>query len=123
MAELTSMRKLKWAKKKKEIQEAALAKAKKTSEFIKQNGEAIAVAVPAGAVILKSVTRTIHGLSRNKAVKRDIRDRQTRFYDHKLGLYWHTRRPLTADELRYVQKQKAAGESYGDIFAKMKLLK
>lgn len=123
MEELTSMRKLRWAQKKKQIQEAATEKVKQVSNWVKQNQETLAVAIPAGAVMLKGGLKTVQSLSRNHAVKRDIRDRQTRFYDHGLGMYWHTRRPLTQDELLSVKRRRAAGENYGDIFSSMRLLK
>lgn len=123
MKELTSMRKLRWAQKKKQIQEAAVQKAKQVSGLVKENQEALAVMIPAGAVILKGGFNAVRSMSRTHAVKSDIRDRQTKFYDHKLGCYWHTKRPLRTDEQLSVQRRRAAGESYGDIFQSMKLLK
>lgn len=123
MTELTSMRKLRWERRKKAIQEAAVKKSRQVSEWMRENKETLAIAIPAGAVVLKGAMRTVKGISRDRAVKNDIRDRQTRFYDHQLGCYWHTRRPLTTDEQLSVKRRKAAGESYGDIFQSMKLLK
>lgn len=123
MPELTSMRKLRWEKRKKEITEAAAKKAQQVSDWYHQNQEMLKVVVPAAAAGAVSLKKAVGSVARSRAVKNDIRDRQTRFYDHSLGMYWHTRRPLTSDELRTVQRRKAAGENYGDIFKSMKLLK
>lgn len=123
MAELTSMRKLKWAKKKKEIQNAVEIKLHQASKWVKQNREALKVMIPATVVGLNSVAKVVQSTSRKQAMKHDIRDRQIRFYDHQLGCYWYTKRPLRTDELLAVKRRKAAGESYGDIFQSMKLLK
>ena len=123
MVELTNMRKLRWTQKKKQVQEAVTQKAKQASDWVKQNQETLAVAIPAGVVALKGGLKTVRSFNHNHAVKRDIRDRQTRFYDHGLGMYWHTKRPLTQDELLSVKRRRAAGENYGDIFSSMKLLK
>lgn len=123
MVELTSVRKLKWEQRKKKLQEGATQKAKQISNFVRQNQETLAIAIPAIAVGAKSASRVIGSAIRKSAVKSEERDRKTRFYDHSLGCYWYTKRPLRQDEQLSVQRRKAAGESYGEIFKSMKLLK
>lgn len=123
MTELTSMRKLRLERKKKEIQDAAAEKIQKASNWVRRNQDVLKVTIPAAAVGLGSITKTVRSISHKRAVDRDIRDRRTRFYDHQLGCYWHVKRPLRTDELLAVKRRKAAGESYGDIFQSMKLLK
>lgn len=123
MEELTSIRKLKWEMKKKQIQETTAQKVHQVSDWCKRNQEILAVAIPATAVGLKSASRMIGNFARRSAVKHEERDKKTRFYDHSLGCYWYTRRELRSDELLSVTKRRAAGESYGDIFKSMHLLK
>lgn len=123
MTELTSMRRLRWEMRKKQFVEEATKKAMQVSNYIRQNQDMIKMVLPVAAVGLTGAKRMVCSMIRKSTVKKDIQDRKTRFYDHSLGCYWYTKRALTADELRSVQKRKRAGESYGDIFASMKLLK
>lgn len=123
MAELTTMRKLKWEMRKKAIIEKATKAAKTTSDWMRQNKETLAIVVPGLAVGVRGASRVVSSAIRKSTVKHEERDRQTRFYDHSLGCYWYTKRPLRQDELLSVKRRKASGESYGDIFKSMKLLK
>lgn len=123
MEELTSIKKLKWEMKKKQIKETVTTKVRQASNWCQQNKEFLVVAIPAATVTAKHALRMGSNVARGHAAKVEERDRDTRFYDHSLGCYWRTKRPLRQDELLAVQRRRAAGESYGDIFASMKLLK
>lgn len=123
MEELTSMKKLKWEMKKKKIKETACQKVHQTCEWCRKNKELLVVAIPTAAAGIRSVSRAAGSFARRSAVKREERDRNTRFYDHSLGMYWRTKRELKPDELLTIQRRKAAGEKYGDILSSMKLLK
>lgn len=123
MAELTTMRKLKWEMKKKQVKEAVTQKVHQVSDWYHENRDMLVIAIPATAATAKYVGRSINAIARKSAAKQEERDRRTRFYDHRLGCYWYTRRELRPDELLAVQRRKASGESYGDIFKSMKLLK
>lgn len=120
MAELTSTRKLRFEMRKKQIQEKCSQIAGTVSEFVRENPKA-AMAIAVGTA--STGAKMVKSLAHQSAVRSDIHDRKTRFYDHSLGCYWHTRRELKPDELIAVQKRRKAGESYGDIFKSMKLLK
>lgn len=117
--EVIDMKKLKWEMRKKQVVEGVTEKAKKLSNLCRENKEVLVVAIPTGAAVIRSASRMIGSFARGRAVKSEERDRKTRFYDHRLGHYWYTRRPLKPDELLYVQKRRSAGEPYGDIFASM----
>ena len=52
--------------------------------------------------------------------KADLKDK--RFYDNKLGCYWHLKRKLNNDELRMVEVRKANGEQLGKILKSMNVL-
>lgn len=123
MTELTTMRKLKWAKRKKTIEEKARKTAQSASDWMKENKETLAIVVPGLAVGVRGASRVVSSAIRKNTVKHEERSRQTRFYDHSLGCYWYTKRPLRKDELLSVKRRKNSGESYGDIFKSMKLLK
>lgn len=123
MSEVIDMKKVKWELKKRELKEKATAKAVQVRDFVNRNREVLVAVVPAAAIGAKSIARCAGSFARGRAVKAETRDRQTRFYDHKLGQYWYTKRPLKQSEQLEVSRRKAAGESYGDIFRSMRLLK
>lgn len=123
MSETIDLKKVQWELKKRELKEKAMTGVRKVGDFMKENRETLVVVVPAAAVGIKSLTRGVNAIAKRSAVKREIKDRQTRFYDHRLGKYWYTKRPLKANEQLEVSRRKAAGESYGDIFRSMRLLK
>lgn len=123
MNETIDLKKVRWELRKRELKEKAMRSAQKVSDFMKENRETLMVVVPAAAVGIKGLTRGVSSVAKRSAVKHEIKDRQTRFYDHRLGQYWHTKRPLKANEQLEVSRRRAAGESYGDIFRSMRLLK
>lgn len=123
MSEVIDMKKVQWELKKRELKEKASAKARQARDFVNRNREVLVAVVPAAAIGVKSLARCAGSFARGRAVKAETRDRQTRFYDHSLGAYWYTKRPLKQSEQLEVSKRKAAGESYGDIFRSMRLLK
>lgn len=123
MSETIDLKKVPWELKKRKLKEKATTSVRKISDFIKENRETLVVVVPAAAVGIKSLTRGVSSVAKRSTVKHEIKDRQTRFYDHRLGQYWYTKRPLKASEQLEVSRRKAAGESYGDIFRSMRLLK
>lgn len=123
MSEVIDMKKVKWELKKRELKEKAAVKVQQGREFVNQNREILVAVVPAAAIGVKSLARFAGSFAKGRAVKAEARDRQTRFYDHSLGAYWYTKRPLKQSEQLEVSRRKAAGESYGDIFRSMKLLK
>lgn len=120
MEELTSTRKLKFEMRKKQIKEKCAQISDAVSEFVRENPK-VAATIAVGTV--SAGAKTVRSLIHHNTIQSDIHDRKTRFYDHSLGCYWHTRRELKPDELLAVQKRRKAGESYGDIFKSMKLLK
>lgn len=123
MKEFISSRKLKWEIRKRKVKDTVTQTIHQTKEWCKQNAESVIIATPIIVTGSRSLLHTASSFARKRAVKQEIFDRNTRFYDHRLGCYWHTKRELKPDELRIVTKRRAAGESYGDIFASMKLLK
>lgn len=56
-------------------------------------------------------------------IYRETKLRDSMIYDRSLGMYWETKRPLTANQRLIIESRHKAGESYGSILSDMKLLK
>ena len=56
-------------------------------------------------------------------IYRETRLRNSMIYDRSLGMYWETKKPLTANQRLTIESRHKAGESYGAILSDMKLLK
>lgn len=121
--EAIDMKKLKWTMKKKQLKESAVRTAKRTSEWVKQNRDALIVAAPAMAATAASVTKGARIVLHRHNVRRDERTRQTNWYDPSLGHYWQLKRPLKQSEQLLVNQRRKNGETLGDIFASMKVLR
>lgn len=120
--ETIDMKKLNWEIKKKKFTEAAIQKARQASAWIRTNQELLVVAIPAAATATSAskIARTVFHRSN---MKREERERQTNWYDPSLGHYWQLKRPLKQSEQLLVNQRRKSGESLGDIFASMKVLR
>lgn len=56
-------------------------------------------------------------------IHRETKLRNSMIYDRSLGMYWHTKKPLTANQRLMIETRHKAGESYGKILSDMKVLK
>lgn len=56
-------------------------------------------------------------------IRREVKLRNSMIYDRSLGMYWQTKRPLTANQRLQIESRHKAGEPYGKILSEMKILK
>lgn len=56
-------------------------------------------------------------------IHREVKLRNSMIYDRSLGMYWQTRKPLTANQRLQIEARHKAGEPYGKILSEMKVLK
>lgn|GEM_PF-1377900 len=82
---------------------------------IEHPAEAAAIATTASVVITKA--------DKLANIRRGERLRNSMIYDRSLGMYWETKKPLTANQRLLIEARHKAGESYGQILSDMKVLK
>lgn len=116
-------KKLKWEIRKKKFVEGATKKAKQASSWIRENQALLTVAIPAAAATTASTSKIVRTVFHRSNMKREERQRQCAWYDPSLGHYWQLKRPLRQSEQLLVNQRRKNGETLGDIFASMKVLK
>lgn len=94
--------------------------AKKVSDTCEQHGEELKVIVPLAAGILAAGGKFA---SNQMKRKREDNHKNCEFYDARTHRWAFTRRPLRPQEQFEVARRYAAGESYEEIFYRMRLLK
>lgn len=82
---------------------------------IEHPAEAAAIATTASVIITKA--------DKLANIRRGERLRNSMIYDRSLGMYWETKKPLTANQRLLIEARHKAGESYGQILSDMKVLK
>ena len=123
MAELTTMSKLRWEMKKKQLKEEAARKVQQTTDWIKQNKEVLVATLPAAAVIARSTTNVVRSAIRHHTASTEKRSKELYCYDRSLGHYWALKRPLTNSDWILINDRKKNGEKLGDILYNLKVLK
>lgn len=79
---------------------------------------------PAEAAGIATAASIIIGKADRLAnIRRGERLRNSMIYDRSLGMYWETKKPLTANQRLLIEARHKAGESYGQILSDMKVLK
>lgn len=88
-----------------------------------ENKEFVAAAVPAAAVIVKQVTKTVTHIADNEATKTAERMKKLHYYDRRNDTYLQLRKPLTNAQKIEFDRRKAAGESATATLTSMRVLK
>ena len=75
------------------------------------------------ASIASIATLGIRTVNKHLDIRRENRLRNSMIYDRSLGMYWETKKPLTANQRLTIESRHNAGEPYGAILSDMKVLK
>lgn len=79
---------------------------------------------PQAAVAIGGVTVAgIKVVGKQLDIRRENRLRNSMIYDRSLGMYWETKKPLTANQRLTIEARHKNGESYGAILNDMRILK
>ena len=80
--------------------------------------EATAIVVPVSIAAIRSSQSLIvsHRLNKQQRIA------DSRIYDRKLGASWHLKRPLTNNELAYIDSMKKQGVSLHDSLEHLKVI-
>lgn len=82
------------------------------------------IAYPQAAATIAGVAVVgIKSVNKHLDIYRENKLRNSMIYDRSLGMYWETKKPLTANQRLTIESRHNAGESYGAILNDMKILK
>lgn len=96
---------------------------RKVTKAAKDAWEHKEVVIPAIVTSAGAVGGLIKSINKHQQMKEEKLRRTRSFYDHSAGCYWETKRSLTTSEMLDVERRKKNGETYGEIFKSMGVLK
>lgn len=89
-------------------------------EFAVENPQA---AMAIGGTLTSISVVGIKTIGKQLDIRRENRLRNSMIYDRSLGMYWETKKPLTANQRLTIESRHNNGESYGAILNDMRILK
>lgn len=108
----------------KDIGSTAIEKGKDGIKWVIENPDKAAALTAFGAAAAGGASKVLRGIHRNVTVKREIYDRQTRFYDHSAGRFVYSKRPLKGKEMaKFDRMKRESGKKTSEILEEMGLLK
>lgn len=75
------------------------------------------------AAIVGATMVGVRVLGKQIDIHRADKLRNSTIYDRSLGMYWETKKPLTANQRLVIESRHKAGEPYGKILSDMRILK
>lgn len=118
-----SAKELKWKLKVRKAKDWMKNKIEDAQVFCENHKEVIAVGVPITVAIITNSGKIIKtAIADNKSSREDYW-KETHVYDRSLGCYLEIKRPLTNDDITYINRRKARGERTSDILEDMRLLR
>ena len=88
-----------------------------------ENKEFVVGAIPAAAMAVRQVTKTVNRITNNEATRTAERMKKLHYYDRRNDTYLQLRKPLTNAQKVEFDRRKAAGESATAILTSMRVLK
>ena len=108
----------------KDIAIKASEKGKEGVKWVLDNPQKAAGAMAAGAAFFGGANKLMRSVNRNVTARRELRDKKHRVYDHSLGAFVYTKRPIDSkmvDQI-YAERRKT-GKRVCEIMAEKGLLK
>lgn len=102
----------------------AAEKGKEGVKWVLDNPQKAAGAMAAGAAFFGGANKLVRSVNRNVTARRELRDKKHRVYDHSLGAFVYTKRPIDSkmvDQI-YAERRKT-GKRVCEIMAEKGLLK
>lgn len=98
-------------------------KLNKTTKWIGDNKETIAVVAPVVIAGVSGSTKIVKGISKHAALNKEKQLKERFIYDRSLGKYLELKKPLNNSQLKTILDRKENGEKLGVILQNMNLLK
>lgn len=115
-------RKVWW--KTKDIGQKAMDCGRQTVKWAVQNPDKAAALAATTAAVTGGLNKVIRSVNRNVTMKRVEREKRTRIYDHSMNAYLYTKKPLTAEQIKFVNNERRrTGKRTAEILYDMDLLR
>lgn len=108
----------------KDITVKAVEKGKDGVRWVIDNPQKAAGAMAAGAAFLGGANKLVRSVNRNVVARRELRDKKHRVYDHSLGAFVYTKRPIDSKMVDQIYaERRRTGKRVCEIMAEKGLLK
>ena len=92
--------------------------------WVLNNPDKAAAVMAAGATLAGTAGKLTRSIHRNVTMRQEIREKRTRIYDHSLNAYVYTKRPLSAEQIEFVNRERRrTGKRVSEILYEMDLLR
>lgn len=93
-------------------------------KWVIENPEKAAALTAFGAAITGGANKVIRSVHKDVTERRETKERRTRIYDHSMGAYLYTKRPLKSEEIARINRiRRETGKRTSEILEEMRLLK
>lgn len=108
----------------KDIAGKAIQKGKEGVKWAIDNPQKAAGAMAAGAAFFGGANKLMRSVNRNVTARRELRDKKHRVYDHSLGAFVYTKRPIDSKMVDQIYaERRRTGKRVCEIMAEKGLLK
>lgn len=94
-----------------------------TINWIENNKEILAIAIPVVAATGSGTAKIIKCVSKNVALNKEKKLKELFIYDRSLGKYLELKKPLSSSQMKSILERKENGEKLAIILQQMNLLK
>lgn len=105
-----------------EIKDKAWQKTKAAVRWIEENPEAVGFILTAGTIAAGGIKKVCNTIGRQSTLRQERYNKERYIYDRSLGMYLHTRRPLTNRDFERISVRRKKGERLADILYSMGIL-
>lgn len=97
-------------------------KAMAAARWIHDNPDTVALVTTIGGALIGGGIKITKSAIRSHNLKKEQFNKERYIYDHSLGMYLRTRRPLRNNDYVIINARRANGERLSDILVSMRLL-
>jgi len=108
----------------KDITDKAVEKGKNGVKWVIDNPKKAAGAMAAGAAFFGGANKLVRSVNRNVTARRELHDKKHRVYDHSLGAFVYTKRPIDSKMVDQIYaERRRTGKRVCEIMAEKGLLR
>ena len=97
-------------------------KARDAWEWMKNNQEMAAGLLTSAYGLAAGLHKLGKGLLRTNNIRMERYNKERYIYDHSLGMYLHTKRPLKNKDYVFISNERQKGRKLSDVLQKMNIL-
>lgn len=105
-----------------QFKDKAWQKTQAAVRWVENNPEAVGFILTAGTIAAGGIKKICNTIGRQSALRQERYNKERYIYDRSLGMYLHTRRPLTNRDFERISIRRRNGERLSDILYTMGIL-